>query len=86
MFVFVVFHKFTCHVSVFSFFKYIMYYIIANIWVCCQTFISILSFTSEAHISIFILFMTSPSCTYFLVNLGLLLPKNVKSNVIKQGW
>ena len=53
MFVFVVFHKFTCHVSVFSFFKYIMYYIIATIWVCCQTFIYIVVHFGSAYIIIY---------------------------------
>ena len=39
MFIFVIFHQFSCHVSVFGFLNDIMYYIIANIRVCCQTFI-----------------------------------------------
>ena len=73
MFVFVVFDKLTCHVSVFSFFKYIMYYIIANIWVCCQTFIYFV--VHFAYIIIYIVYDISK----------LLLPKNVKSNIIKQG-
>ena len=82
VFVFVVFHKCTCHVSVFVFFNDIMSYIIASIRVCCQPFIYFIVQFGRT-LSLFILSMTFSSSTYFLRNLGLLQPENVMSSIIK---
>ena len=44
--------------SLCGFFNYIMYYTIANIWVCCQTCIYFVAKSRRAYITIYIVYDT----------------------------